>query len=540
MLGFLKNRRPKEGDKAGEEVKFTGANEMTDMLAELGGSKKKHSSKGGFFGSKKDSVEFMAVTDAIWDVLAKTSVKFSSDAATNDAILVSALDSYGRLVLRCTKYLGKAGGKTQSGKMRKQKVQMILDMAVQDCERIEYYRRENQLMNAQERSNLTWDEIIYTAREALIEVEDITKYTALGAGVKKGDAAGRLLNGGVFSPEAKISRAHTNDFGTASFNVGFGIKEHDIYLSDTEKLNHSGRNVAMSRVAKLIGVEGIIEESATVKVKDKKTGNMIKGNLMSIAKGSQALELSDGLKKEVIKENNTLESRESAVKNKMTGSFRKELSSLQVLDYLCGQGDRNTKNYFIEQDKEGRFAHVHAIDNDMAFGTGVDLEDYQRYGGADTDIKMRMVVDSHDNLRIPRMDKTLAKNILGLKDEELRFAIGDIVEDRFIDYTIQRLHKLQNAIRKEESAETGKFIENDADWENTHDAFAKKGYYHKMLEQSKRKGFINDDFEKMNNSKFSLEENMEFLMEESYYSVLVENMMGAGGKFVGGRNFRKG
>lgn len=532
MLGFLKNRQPKAGDKAGEQVKLTGANEMTNVLGDLDSTNKKYGSKNGLF-NKRDSDEYVAVKAAIWEVLDKTRGDFSSNAEANDKMLMDAQASYGRLAQRCTKYLGKAGGKTQSGRMRKQKVKMILDMAVQDSERIEYYRRENRLMSNEERSEITWQEITHSAREALIEVEDITKYTALGAGVKTGDKAARLLNNGVFARE-EISNAKdvAGGFRSSSFNVKDGVGE-DAVIKEGEKLNLSGRNVATSRVAKLLGVEGIVEESATVKVKDKKTNTVIKGNLMSIAKGDRGDKAEATVKKHAVTaENDNLEKRNKAVEAKIGGTVRKELASLQVLDYICGQGDRHTKNFFLEADSEGIYRHVHAIDNDMAFGTGVDFEKYLRDTDGITQNKLKMVVDSQNKLTIPHMDKQLAMNIKNLSPDELRFVIEDIVEPKFIDAAIQRLNKLKEGIKKEEATPTGIFVENESDWDKNHNDFIKNSKDQKSLEMFKAKGLINDDFGKMNwDNVLTVDEKIETMKSSSYYSTLVEGMLGFGGAY---------
>ena len=539
MLGFLKNRQPRAGDKAGEEYKFTGANEMTDLLSDLEGSKTK--AHRGFCNSfnKRDSAEYTAVKAAIWEVLDKTRGDFSSDAVSNDAMLQSAQESYGRLAQKCTKYLGKAGGKTKSGKMRKQKVQMILDMAVQDSERIEYYRRENQLMNDQERSGLTWGEIIHSAREALIEVEDITKYTALGSGAKKGDAAARKLNGGIFSPETILEHGKTISFDTSAFNQNYG-KGEDRTTKEGEKIRLSNRNVAMSRMAKLVGAEGVLEESQTVKVKDKKTNKVIKGNLMSEAKGTGAADIINEKRASIAnKENDTLEKRRNAVGKIMKGTVAKDLSMLQVLDYLCGQGDRNFNNFFLEADSEGNYIHAHGIDNDMAFGTGVDVEKQARDSNGMNGSKLRMVVDSKNNLTIPHMDKTMAMNIKNLTDDEVRFVLEDLIEDKFINTTIQRLHNLQEAIKKEEANETGVFVANDSDWDSKHDNITRNGSAHRGLEIMKKKKASMGDFDSFHIlNDMELEEKMDAQYSETYYSMLVEQLMGTGVNATGIRQFK--
>lgn len=54
------------------------------------------------------------------------------------------------------------------------------------------------------------------------------------------------------------------------------------------------------------------------------------------------------------------------------GKLNRDLCRLAWLDLICGQADRNRSNILVDYDNEGRATRVMAIDNDMAFGEGVN------------------------------------------------------------------------------------------------------------------------------------------------------------------------
>ena len=113
-----------------------------------------------------------------------------------------------------------------------------------------------------------------------------------------------------------------------------------------------------------------------------------------------------------------------------------------------------TKNYFMEFNEEtGKYDHIHGIDNDQAFSTGVDMEELilanpKSIGGM-AGMKTRNVVNSNDDLEIPHMDKKLAQRILKVTDDEFRFALQGLIEPRFLELAVQRLKKVRDGIQKE-------------------------------------------------------------------------------------------
>lgn len=55
------------------------------------------------------------------------------------------------------------------------------------------------------------------------------------------------------------------------------------------------------------------------------------------------------------------------ISQKITGNLQRQLVNLQVLDYITGQIDRHTNNYFIQEDEStGMLTGVTGIDNDFS------------------------------------------------------------------------------------------------------------------------------------------------------------------------------
>ena len=75
-------------------------------------------------------------------------------------------------------------------------------------------------------------------------------------------------------------------------------------------------------------------------------------------------------------------------------------------------------------------------------------------------------------------------------------------------------------------------MENESDWDKNHNDFIKNSKDQKSLEMFKAKGLINDDFGKMNwDNVLTVDEKIETMKSSSYYSTLVEGMLGFGGAY---------
>ena len=450
------------------EVKANGEDHRLEFWLETLKNTKKTSHHTSFkrFFSKENSEQYNAVTNALSNVVDGTKLTFKADRYSNLNRVKTVSDMYFQLVDACETYLNKEGGKSKLGMARKGMVAAILKLAKEDITAVQqcYFDIYNRKISQEEQAKLTWSEILRGAREATIEVDDLHNdlvFKALGGNVKIDDKASRLLKKGVFTKEdiADI-RYSPNNFGNAKFGDRNEVGQD--YGTET---NVTNRNVATSRIAELLGLHGVVEESKTVKVRDYASGKVYKGNLMSVAKGEDAGDAAVEVGNKAKVHGTDIGAREKTALSFFAPSVQKELTSLQVLDYICGQSDRHIHNFFMEKDESGKkYEHIHGIDNDASFSAGTKLEMYgNRFVMGES--KMRAVIHPNKNeLVIPYMDKQLAINIVNLSPDMVRFALKDLLHDRYIEKAIIRLQNVQEAIRNEEGGFDSPRFKKEGEW----------------------------------------------------------------------------
>jgi len=463
---------------------------LEDLLHAMENSKtSRHRSLAGFFG-KKNSQEYTSVMDGLRSVLVHTKVPFKFDSRTNAERAKNVADAYFKLIHACEVYIAKPGGEEGAGLARKNMVRSVLELARQDIVGVQqcYFDIYSRKISESEQERLTWDKVIAGAREATIEVDDLHNdavFKPLGAEKKKGDKASRLMGAGVFTKEEKESISGNgktaSSFGDMTAFTDTKNNEGD-YGTET---NITNRNVATSRMAGLLGLSDLIAESKTVNVKDKKTGQTFKGNMMALAKGNAGETESFAIRDQIL-QFKSLEEREKKVQAAFAPAVQKQLTSLQVLDYICGQNDRHSNNFFLDKDKDGKLAKVTGIDNDQSFSTGIDFAKRIGDAGFNSD-RMRPVVGKNKELVIPYMDKQLASNILNLKPDVVRFALQDLLAPKYVENTIERLKMVQEAIRNEPQ-DSPRFRNADEWNEETAHNMLQKTRIMKQYEMMKQKG----------------------------------------------------
>lgn len=214
------------------------------------------------------------------------------------------------------------------------------------------------------------------------------------------------------------------------------------------------RNVATSRLAKLLGISTVVPncEMASVEANGKKTYGVI----MEEAKGKPAVNWEYGAS-----------TKNAGKKLSYSDDALRDLTNLQILDALCGQTDRHLLNRMYDVDDSGEecvVKKVTGIDSDMSFGK-LNYKSIQSGWGND---KKYMVppVESKNGLFIPGMSKELADSILALPESFLRYEMQGLLSDLEIDYLCDRLVGIQEAIKRQmefekTSKEHTKFITND-------------------------------------------------------------------------------
>lgn len=118
------------------------------------------------------------------------------------------------------------------------------------------------------------------------------------------------------------------------------------------------RNVAMSQVGDLLGTPDILARSTTMQLQ---VGDRIVDGVF--------MEAAEGVDRDQVRPEDAAASYGEEVYN--NGPGLKSLAELQVLDYICMNGDRHGGNMFYNFSKgpNPKFMGVTGIDNDLSFGT---------------------------------------------------------------------------------------------------------------------------------------------------------------------------
>ena len=181
------------------------------------------------------------------------------------------------------------------------------------------------------------------------------------------------------------------------------------------------RNVAMSNVAQLLGMDGIVCRSRMMKLKDRK-GNVTEGIFMEKARGVDANGPGSNL---FSVDGNQLKSGD--------GHCLKQLADLQVLDYICGNPDRHGGNMFYEFNGDGELIGIQGIDNDLSFG-----------GLKTTNGILGFMMPPQ---YMGAISKGTADRILAIDPEVLAYSLYGILDTREIDAAKFRLEQMQEAIK---------------------------------------------------------------------------------------------
>lgn len=191
----------------------------------------------------------------------------------------------------------------------------------------------------------------------------------------------------------------------------------------------SKRNIATSRMAGLLGLSDLVTASIPVSLHSKQAPEE-KGVATVMAKGAQLNAISAAKL--------PLEAGPEAVK---------ELINLQLLDFICGQVDRNTSNLFFEyEEKDGKriLTHVTGIDSDMAFG----LLSYEDLTEGESGLLQAMPLEFAGNCLLPVMDETLCESILALNRESITHVLADLLNQEELDALWGRIEKTQAMLEK--------------------------------------------------------------------------------------------
>ena len=199
------------------------------------------------------------------------------------------------------------------------------------------------------------------------------------------------------------------------------------------------RNSGMSAVAEVLGKPNILSRSTDVKFTDGK-GKVVEGTFMDYAQG---LDLNSKHK-----DHYQRIADDPFTGSSKPGAFFKQVSDLQVVDFLCGNIDRHSANLTYLVDDNGKLIGVQGIDNDSSLGCNAPGE------------KSQQRLPGTANMGV--ISKSMADKIKDMNAAMLKFALrGKGLTEEQLDSAALRLGQLQEAIRKGEEHYKDRDLEAD-------------------------------------------------------------------------------
>ena len=201
-------------------------------------------------------------------------------------------------------------------------------------------------------------------------------------------------------------------------DVPANIYSYQLELPDGARLDN--RNGAFTAVSDAFGFKDLAARSEPMKFIGE-NGEEIEGTFMEGAKGvdlSKKPKLFNHVAENFLPSN-----------IQQRGKLFKQISDLQVMDYICMNKDRHWGNLFYDIDKTGKLVGIQAIDNDSSFGT------------------TRHKKQTLSTLKV--VTKSTADKIQHMTPEMLKFALrGHGLTDKELDQAGQRLLDLKDELGK--------------------------------------------------------------------------------------------
>jgi len=545
-------------------------------------------------GGRMNSDSYNAVISAVVRVTSVTGGNLDADPVASMKKVDEMAQCYRQLLAACGEYAGRTAVSSR-GRTRKKLVLQIMGMAESDLAGLEDVRTDILGMSPEERTSVSWGQVLGRARAVRLTVEDFSALKKIGGqasenqmltgqnatvrgpegstpleglkffkredswDVEAAKGKGRYGATGVAWAEAQRRFPDLPDEDRACINNaleeyynGLAYTNQEVYdqlspygknafkyfqmrekalatqvndlmapmgLTDEGgEINMTRRNVATSRMANLLGLGHLVARSQTAEIYDKKTGQIIRGNLMDQAAGE---EFDTAAKKfaGIYKKKKGEEPRDSM--NAFSGGFQKDLMNLQVLDVLCGQTDRHQSNMMYKFDEEsGTLTGLQAFDNDASFGLNLDVVHAAYENRHD-----RRVYNEAGDMVLPYMDAALAERIEALSPEMVRYALKDLLRESEIEAAVARLQKMQGAIARARENTPEKLLQDDQ-W-NRQTAQAVLDQHLALYNESKDYEFDRGDKKGV---KAAMIEKRMLELEPDVMEKLIANKAGVGGQ----------
>ncbi len=210
----------------------------------------------------------------------------------------------------------------------------------------------------------------------------------------------------------------------------------------------TGRNIATTKLAQLLGMPDVLVHSQTttlVSGKEKRHGFV-----MSKASGTDYKNIDPQMLDDV---------------DTYTGEFQRQMVMLQIFDNIIGQIDRHLNNIFYNTEEKGGkkyFTGITGIDNDLCAGKEVILNgNFQHSVGClSTDM---------EQLRFECMDEQMYEHMKTLYGEDgkcsiLKNNLYGLMSDEYIDELVDRFKIIMAAINNTIKKTNGKCLYKANEW----------------------------------------------------------------------------
>ena len=229
---------------------------------------------------------------------------------------------------------------------------------------------------------------------------------------------------------SKIPKKLLWELGQTVCNQSININVNMLSGKIPDNARLDSRNAAMSAMAELLGVPKLLARSVPMKLITP-DGRELEGTFMAEARGLDSKNLSDeavGIDKNAVL--GSTEDERAAI-----GKGFKDLADLQILDYLCGNVDRNYGNMLYQFTERKKFCGVQGIDNDCSLGLTMPAED-----------QAEKEMAALDNMRV--ISSSMEKAVSNLTPESLRFCLrGFDLSEAELDAAAHRLETLKNKLQ---------------------------------------------------------------------------------------------
>ncbi len=199
-------------------------------------------------------------------------------------------------------------------------------------------------------------------------------------------------------------------------NLSHNIARDSVKMDNGSSL--ADRNVATRRLAELLGVPELVPATQKVKYTDQNEKDRY-GIIMAQAKGDELFKASI----------NVYTLQKNDVPSQFDSSVFLQMNTLQILDVIAGQTDRNSSNIIVEGtvakvDNRRHYQKIKAIDNDMCFGK-LTYKDIKKRDSPS--FFLTNIEDKNGFCKLKVVDKRLYDSLMILTDEMVDYVFADLL-----------------------------------------------------------------------------------------------------------------